>query len=250
MKPAPVAVCTGADESEMNIHVEYDAATLVSLGLTHDPACDGVILKRGEKVSVLASTVRNNPLAEGWLADLTAPGDRIVCWSGTLAPELFDAHPMTWLPPGREAFATFCDDLTGQLEKSGKQICFHPHSRHVLCDPASCLSFCNQREGEPFEIALAPADLFEPVMLDDIEDHLTRAFEMLGSRCAMVMLSDVALKDREEQSGEESCHAVPLGQGSMPRDHVRKLIEECLPPDVPIVLMPQEMSAQLAWLGA
>ncbi|MCH7571675.1 MAG: chaperonin GroEL [Planctomycetes bacterium] len=85
-------------------------------------------------------------------------------------------------------------------------------------------------------------------MLQDIEDHLTRAFEALGSCCSMVMLSDVEVSD--EQSGEESCCAVPLGQGSMPRDHVRKLMEECLPPDVPIVLMPQDMSAQLAWLGS
>ena len=232
----------------MNIHVEYDAATLVTLGLTPYPACDGVILKQGAPDSVLASRVQSNPLADGWLADLTAPGRRIVCWSGTLAPELFDAHPMTWLRPGREAFATFCDDISEQLEKSGKRLCFHPHCRHVLSDPASCVTFCNQREGEPFEIALAPANLFEPVMLEDIEDHLTRAFEALGSCCSMVMLSDVEVS--EENSGEESCCAVPLGQGSMPRDHVRKLMEECLPPDVPIVLMPQDMSAQLAWLGA
>lgn len=232
----------------MNIHVEYDASTLVTLGITADPACDGVILKQGEPDSVLASTVRSNPLTGGWLADLTAPGGRIVGWSGTLAPELFDAHPMTWLPPGRQAFDAFCDEISEQLEKSDKRLCFHPHCRHVLCDPTSCLAFGKQREGEPFEIALAPADLFEPVMLDDIEDHLTRAFEMLGSECSMVMLSDVEVS--EEDSGEESCRAVPLGQGMMPRDHVRKLVAECLPPDVPIVLMPRDMSAQLAWLGA
>ena len=250
MRLAPAGVPTEAHSTEtnVNIFIEHDAAALVALGLTADPACDGVILKHGSPSEVLGSTCRGNPLAEAsWLADVTAPGDRIVSWTGTLAEGLFESHPMTWLRPGREAFANFCLEIMPQLTASGKTVCFQPHCRHVLSDPQSCLNFHREQEG-PFEFALSPGDMMEPVMIDDIEDHLTRSFEALGELCAMVILQDVVV---EKANGAEpgSCHAAPLSQGDLPRSHVRQLIDACVPAGTPIVISAPDIESQLEWLG-
>lgn len=231
----------------MNIHVEYEANVLVSMGLATDPACDGVILRYGAPNEVLASTHRGNPLDGTWLADLTAPGDTIVGWSGTLAPTLFESHPMTWLRSGREAFTKFCEEIAPQLESCGKRLCYQPHCRHVLCDPQSCLVLDKEQEG-PIGFALSPAELLEPVMIPDLEDHLTRAFEMLGEHCDMVILNDVIVREGEAKDGG-SCQSVPLGQGGMPREHVLRLIDACVPSQTPIVVTGREIEAQLEWLG-
>ncbi|MCZ6837377.1 MAG: hypothetical protein O7G85_16500 [Planctomycetota bacterium] len=230
----------------MKIYVEHDAATLKLLGISDDPACDGIIVRHGAPNEILASTNRSNPLGDGWLADVTSPGDTIVSWSGTLAKELFESNPMTWLKTGVETFTAFCDEVASQLEKHGKTICFHPHSRHVLNDPPSCLAFTKDRQG-PFGFALAPAELFEPSMIDDVDDHLTRIFETMGAKCSMVILHDIQGPDHGDQEG--ACEAVPLGQGIMPRSHVLKLIDSWVPDDTPIVLMAGPMEEQLSWLA-
>lgn len=232
----------------VNIHVEYEANVLVAMGLAADPACDGVILKLGAPDEVLASTNRGNPLDGTWLADLTCPGNLIVSWSGTLAATLFESHPMTWLRSGREAFARFLGEIAPQLESSGKRLCFQPHCRHVLCDPQSCVVLGREQEG-PIGFALSPADMLEPVMIPDLEDHLTRAFEMLGEQCDMVILNDVIVREGDSEDGG-SCESVPLGQGVMPREHVLQLIDACVPSETPIVVSARRIEDQLQWLGA
>ncbi len=249
MRPAPAGVLTEvhSTDTKVNVYIEYDAASLVALGLTADPACDGVMLRHGDPEDVLASTNRANPLAGAWLADISAPGDTIVSWSGTLAEDLFEPHPMTFLGTGFEALTRFCKEVGPQLEASGKSICFQPHCRHVLNDPRSCLKFHQEKQG-PFEFALSPGDLIESEMLPDLEDHLTRAFEMLGEHCAMVILHDVT-GTTAIGAVEESCRIGLLGQGEMPREHVRELLDACVPAETPIVISAGDIEAQLDWLG-
>jgi len=229
----------------LRIYVEYEAELLAALGLATDASCDGVILQYGAPEQVLASTCRANILADDWLVDAESPGDVIVSWSGTLAGGLFESHPMTWLRPGREAFAEFCRRIGPQLERHGKSMCFHPHSRHVLSDAASCVQFAREQpeRGGPFSCALAPADLFEPGMLADMDNHLTRMFEMLGGLVTMVILRDVAIAPGER------CEARPLGRGVLPRELVRALLRDHVPEQAPVVLGAAELEGQLRWLG-
>lgn len=227
----------------LNIHIEHDASTIAAMSGIDAPACDGVIVKLGQADQVLASTMRSNPLGSGWLLDVDAPSSRMVTWSGTLGERLFEAHPMTWAKPGHEALAAFCDAAAPQFEAHGRTLCFQPHARHVLSDPQSCLRFLRDRAGQPFEIALAPCSFLEPAMLSRVEDHLSRMFESLGGQCAMVMLTDAALIEDGESIGP-----VPLGRGILPRDVVRKLIEQHVPEATPIVLQPGNLGEQLAWL--
>lgn len=212
------------------------------------PACDSIIVKHGDASNVLAATHQDNPFGGHWLLDAEAPSQRSVIWSGTLGEDLFAAEPRNWARAGRGALQRLCDELAPQLQARGRIVCFRPHARHVLNDVPSCFTFATERvgPGQPFEIALAPALMLEPSMLDQLEDHLRRQFKTLGSRCAMVMLGDVRVIDVAD--GDAQCESVPLGEGVLPRDLVRRLLSDCVPTSTPIVIQGRSIERQLAWL--
>lgn len=230
----------------MNIFVEHDAAAVSQMIGISRPACDGIIVRHGQPDEVLAASIRANPLTDSWLLDTELPGGRVVAWSGTLGDELFESHPMTWMAPGHTALAQFCDEIEPQLKRHEWRLCFQPHACHVLSDVQSCVNFLAKRKEGPFEIVLSPASMLTPAMLPMAEDHLTRMFEMLGARAAMVFMSDVKLV---EEDGEQAIRPVPLGEGVLPREVVRRLVAKHVPGDTPVVIGPRQIAAQLEWLG-
>jgi hypothetical protein len=248
MKPvraaANIAARTSWAAADVQICVEHDAASLARLSGAAKPACDGLIIPYGHPGRVIASTLRSNPLGDHWLIDIELPGDRIVAWSGTIGPELFEPYPPTWMRAGHSAFARFCEQLQPQLAHHHRTLCFHPHSRHVLNDVQTCFNFVASHKGQPFEIALAPASLLEPSMLSDLEDHLRRMFETLGPVCSIVILNDVAASDPDSLD-----KTIPLGDGLLPRELIGELLRDNLSPDTPIVLAPAKIQQQLQWLG-
>lgn len=169
----------------------------------------GEIVRVDAPELVVATAVPGNPLAAGWSPPSGVTG-RLIAWSGTLADELFAPHPFTWLRPGHEALTAFCDGTGGTLD-----LVLHPHARHVLNDARSCATFLNDRAGRGPGVALAPASLLEPSMLEDVEDHLTRMFQTLGPIADLVVLA---------------------GAEDLPRDLVRFLLRECVPPNTPIII--------------
>ncbi len=227
----------------MNLYVEHDAARLAAFTGTDQPACDALIVRLGQPDDVLAAMVGGNPLDGTWLWDLDLPSQRVMAWSGTLGEELFEPNPRTWMAPGRDALDAFCDQVSGQLTTHGRVLCLRPHSRHVLSDIQTTLTFALERQDEPFEFALDPVALLEPSMLDTVDDHLTRIIDTLGGRCAMLLLRDARVSD-----DGESIESVPLGEGVLPRDLVRTLIDACVPDDTPVVITPERLDEQRDWL--
>lgn len=229
----------------MKLYVLRDRQTLAAI-TAEPPACDGVLMRFGQPDDVLASFLDANPLGDGWLYDTDLPGSRVLGWSGTLGEKLFQQHPATWLRPGHEALTRFCDEIAPQLEAAGVTLCLRPHARHVLSDPQSCLHFLREHAGQPFEIALAPAEFLEANMLDRAEDHLTRAFEALGSQAAMVLLQDV-----KASGASDDVEFVPLGEGVLSRDLIHDLMQAYVPAETPIALtIADDLESQRAWLGA
>ena len=211
------------------------------------PAHAGLVETLRAPPSVEAVIVDGNPLADRarvTAAVAAAPAPRVVMWSGTLGGNLFDAHPPNWLAPGRAALDRFCADLAPAARAAGKTVCFRPHCRHVLSDAPSFLAFLRDHAGEPVDIALCPGSMFEPSMLDAVEDHLERLFEMLGPKAAICFLNDVV---PDPASG--LCRPVPLGRGVLPPGCVRDLVDRFVPPQTPIVLLPEAIDEQRAWLG-
>lgn len=214
------------------------------------PCCTSVALpfplSAGAARQPVASFVDGNPLADDWLLDLEVPGDVIITWSGTLASTLFGDDPRTWMRAGHDAFRAYCDSAAPTLVAQERRIAFRAHARHVLSDVQGCLNFLRMREGQPFDLAFAPADLLTPDMLPNAEDHLTRAFEALGSRAKVVLLHDALPSDGDD--GELPILPVPLGRGVLPGDVLRRLVAEFVPASTPILLLPEGPAAQIEWL--
>ena len=60
----------------------------------------------------------------------------------------------------------------------------------------------------------------------------------------MIMLSDARTAD-----DGDSIEPVPLGQGELPRDVIRRLLKEHVPPATPIVLRPAAAGAAAGLAG-
>ncbi|MFO0826902.1 MAG: hypothetical protein U0572_02040 [Phycisphaerales bacterium] len=230
----------------MNLFVHHDAAALARLVGMSAPCCNGVMLAHPPRGDALASFVDGNPLSDDFLIDVELPGRRIVLWSGTLADELFGDDPRTWMVAGRDAFRRFCDAAAPTLVARDRVLCFRPHVRHVLSDVPSCVSFLRERQGQPFEVALSPADLLTRAMLGDVEDHVTRAFEALGPLASIVLLHDAV----PDESPECDVHRpVPLGRGVLPASLIVELLRRHVPATTPVVLAPGELDRQCELLG-
>lgn len=193
---------------------------------------------------VVATRCHGNPLDPAWsLPPGAGDAPAYVAWSGTLGASLFAADPRNWIGAGWAAFEERCAALVRGRGAGGRRILWQPHARHVLNDVPTCLRFLAAHPDAPFGIALAPASLLEPSMLAAVEDHFERILVALGSRCELLVLADVAV----EEAGER-CVPVPLGQGRLPSDAVRRLLERCVPPSTPTVLGSGDLETQLAWL--
>ncbi len=196
----------------------------------------------------IAVTCAGNVLRDDWAwPEVMGDCKRILSFSGSLADSMWDSHPPNWLTPGQTALRRYCDDLEPRLRERGMVLCFQPHCRHVLSDPASCVKFLDDMQGRPFEVALTPTAFLEQNMFDDIEDHLTRAFELLGARCSLVFLWDIA--DPPSWSTSNGVTYEPLGRGRLPRDPVHHLLDKHMAPATPLVLCDEDLASQLAWLG-
>lgn len=229
------------DAGARPIHVLHDAATLATLIGDVPSSCDGLVLAVPPTSPPIAAVVGGNPLADDWLLDLELPSSRVVLWSGTLAEGLFDDDPRTWMRSGHDAFRRFCDAAAPTLVARGMTLAFRPHARHILSDVQGCLDFLRGREGQPFELALAPADLLTAEMLPAAEDHLIRIYETLGPRAALVLLTD-----RAAAAGESPR---PVRDGTPHADLVRRLLRTCVPATTPLVLLPERLAEQRDWLA-
>jgi len=235
---------------DVRVYAIHDARTVARIAGADPPTCESLALSVEDPSKVLFSFMGGNPLASNWLAELDLPGDRITCWSGSLAPEaidddgLFTADPRNWMSPGTEALDAFLDGVVQPLERSGRTLCLLPHARHVLSDVQGSINLVRSRAGQPVEVALAPIALLTPSMLEALEDHLERSFDTLSEHAPFLLLHD-AIIDTEE----ERLIPAPLGSGIIEKDILLSMIERHWPTEKPVVLLAENLPAQLEWLG-
>ncbi len=230
------------------VHLLHDSRTLARMIGTETPCCEQVAMSTEGPMRIFASFVDGNPLSGAWLVDLDAPSSRIVSWSGTLADEPFGDDPRTWMRAGHERFAGFLGEVAPALRTHGRTLCFRPHHRHVLGDVHASVKLLRERAGEPFEVLLSPADLLAPSMLDTVDDHLARMFAHLGPVAAAVLLRDVRPGAGSAESGLlEPCAA---GEGALPLALVGRLLAEHVPPETPVIILPEDQVRLREPLGA
>ena len=224
----------------MRLATILDVSTARAVGIP-DAVAD-VVVPHGLPGSAIASIVPGNPLAADWTCPLDLPGELLVAWSGTLADDLFQDDPRTWMAGGHEQFESFCDQVREPLTAMGRRLCFRPHARHVLSDPQGTLDFLRRREGEPFGLALSPIDLLVPSMIPDAEDHFTRILDFMVPRADLLIFGD-AVPDEDD---EESMTAAPLGDGLLPGPAVVEAILDRLPDHAWVVPSPGDIPAVVA----
>jgi len=219
------------------------------MGITREQLCvecDDAIIRLTDG-SVIAKRITENLLRPDARMDLAAAGQTVIAWSGTLAGDLFESHPMNWMQPGQHAFTDLIQRLADVAATAEGRILIQPHSRHVLSDTQTAFNFVRgDGVGPAIGLALCPATLLEPSMFDPVEDHLERIFETLATEADVVLLGDARIVGDGDGASVEP---VPLGRGALPADLLRDLAHQHVADGTPVVLIDADVESQLAWLG-
>lgn len=232
------------------VHLLHDAEALARMLAIETPCCESVAMPTDGSGAPFAAFLDGNPLAGDWFADLELPTRRLVAWSGSLGETLFEDDPRTWMRPGHDRFAAFCDEVGPALESNGRSLCFRPHHRHVLGDVHATVKFLRERAGQPFEALLSPADLLAPSMLETVEDHLTRMFAHLGPVAKAVLLTDAAIPAQgSDVAADARLSIVPFGSGVLPQPLLASLLREHVPTTTPVILLPGDVERQRTLAG-
>lgn len=185
------------------------------------------------------------------------PGDTLIAWSGTLAPEgLFARDPRTWMPAGLDALRRALGALRPKLKGAHARLLLRPHARHVLADPQRCLTTLRKWRAAdaPFGLVLEPAAMLEAGMLAAVEDHLRRAFEALGPLADAILLDNASPSvatpegDADDPGAAPPLDLVPLHRGAIDPALLVALAREFVPETTPIILRAPEIEAQRALL--
>ena len=212
-------------------------------------AVGDLIVPHGLVGDAIATILPGNPLADDWFFPVDLPGDRLVAWSGGLGETLFADEPRTWMGEGHQRFERLCDEIREPLRDAGGRLCIRPHARHVLSDPQGTLDFLRRREDEPFGLALSPADLLLPHMLDAAEDHFERILEFMVPRCDLLIVADAAPDASEPDASDQAGGMRPcrLGEGVLPAERLMRAIDEGLPEEAWVVVPPADLPTMTAW---
>ncbi|MCH2133623.1 MAG: hypothetical protein MK116_07720 [Phycisphaerales bacterium] len=161
------------------------------------------------------------------LADLEVTTDVIIAFPG---------RPTEGLSWGSAAW-NWLDEVVGQYPGDG--LLLRGHHQQVMADGPACLRWLDHGP-EGSGIALAPASMLAPSMLEARDEHLMRMFEYCGARSEVVILEDVA--DGEEIQGR------PLGEGILPGPLVGRLIDAHVPRETPVLVRADDPEVARAWL--
>lgn len=150
----------------------------------------------------------------------------VAVWTGGLGDSLFDLSPRTWTNEAWQALAAGLAAMPGP-------VLLRPHCRHVLADPMRTLKFLRERQaaGAPCSILLEPAALLTPSMLDprSLDDHLTRALEMLGAAADAILLSNVRAPANPADDLDAPLALTGLAEGAIDPERLLGLIRRICP---------------------
>jgi hypothetical protein len=181
--------------------------------------------------------------------------ERVVAWSGWLDPAArpergqFARDFRIWMSEGWTGLEHACDAVLPALGQQRSQLLLRPHSRLVLSDPQSCVSFFRARANQPIRLLLDAAAMLTPAMLPTVEDHLARIFQALGPHpaAAAVLLASVRPGSTED---DDLLAPVPLHRGLVDPGLILGAWRAACPPELPVVLLEAEFEAQAELLGA
>lgn len=199
----------------------------------------------------LVVTGEENPLC--WATGLVEAGDQsfqLHAMDAPLSP-MTDSRTHVFFSGESEGAIPWAADSWESLEKRvvdapcpEGRLLLRPHHRHVLADAPACRHWLFSNEPDPADcaIALSPASILVPSMLDACEDHFTRLFEFIAESCPVVILEDFQLME----SGQIQC--VSMGSGLLDGALMGRLVSEHVPPEVPVLVHARCAESARRWL--
>jgi hypothetical protein len=175
-----------------------------------------------------------HPSFFNWPASPPAPARRIF-WSGWTGESIFSLDHHTWSQDSWARLDRWCDTALPHLQRNNASACLRPHTRHILSDPQSCLTFLRRHENQPFELLLEPAAFLTPSMLPRADDHLTRAMDALAYHPAVraILLTNLS----PSPDDPDLLVPTPRSRGVLPLQ-LLSLIESKTPPNLPVITLP------------
>ncbi len=153
------------------------------------------------------------------------------CWTGTLAKP--GDPPLTWIREGWEQLEKILPSCTSRC-------LLRPHACHLASDVPSTRLLMEKAAPLGIGIALGPASMLVPSMLEDASDHLIRLLEGLGPKCQMVILEDL----------DEAGSPRPAGEGILPGKLLGQVIADHVPAAVPVIASAHSIQHIMDWLEA
>ena len=229
----------------MNLYLQQDSDVLASITGAARLPCDSIVLRMGRPDIVLGCVLVDNPMHENWMVDPDLPGDRLFCYSGTLADgeDPFIGDMRNWTPGGLEALQELIERIQPALETQDRSICLRPHAQGILSDVPGCRKFMETAPPR-VELCVDPIGMLTAEMLPDADEHVARIIEGTSDIASMFMLRDCRLSDTDDL-----VHACPLGDGLLSRDVVMSTFNARIDPGLPVVITPERIEQQVQWLG-
>jgi hypothetical protein len=167
-----------------------------------------------------------------------------LCWSGSLAAHPFEPDPRNWMRAGQDAFNSWTDRLAAECAAASPsppgptplraRCAVIPHHAQLLSDLSGQMRLWHTHGPTGIGSVLHPSALIAPSMLRDLEDHLLRAFTMLGPRCILCILQDIDVVRVGQEVTE--LRLVPWGSGQMPHSLVERFLNKHVPPNIPVCI--------------
>ncbi len=170
------------------------------------------------------------------------PAAMAIVRSGSLAADKFAEEPRNWMGPGRRRLEEQCDRLVGPLAASERTLLWRPHARQILSDLAGTIDFLRRHRGERFGLALAPADLLTPELVESAAEFLPRVLATLAPLASILILEDL------RRRGDADLEVVPIGEGELPLEALREAMA-MRPEAVPVAIRDRRWRSQAAAVG-
>lgn len=146
------------------------------------------------------------------------------------------AGPMAWGPEAWRAFLESLPALGTQAGEAGIRLLLRPHAEDVLSDTPRCLAALRALEGVPaLGLVLDPVGSMTASMLPTAEDHLTRAFSLLGRRAGVagIVLANVT----PDGGAARGLREVGVDEGLIDGRLLRALVSAHAPAHLPLLVV-------------
>jgi sugar phosphate isomerase/epimerase len=173
---------------------------------------------------------------------------RVILWSGTLAPRLFDQHDANATEECLASLREFLGEVVRTTRARHYFLCIEPFGTHVLCDERLVAAFHETLEptvAERVRYVVDAASFMTPHRYPSRDEHARSVCENLGPLAGVVHLRDCVLPPDGEP-------ALPgPGQGRMDYPAYVESLFGCVADDVPAIIRnvpPAEFSASRDFL--